>query len=67
MPIHIVGEYAAGGRALAGDRARQAAALAMPWSDGQSEGHITKLKLLKRELYGRANFYLLRRRVLLAA
>ena len=43
------------------------ATLATPWSNGQSEGHITKLKLLKRQMYGRADFDLLRRRVLLAA
>jgi transposase len=36
------------------------------WSNGQTEGQITKLKLLKRTMYGRANFDLLRRRVLLA-
>jgi len=43
------------------------AALATPWSNAQSEGQITKLKLLKRQMYGRASFELLRRRVLLAA
>ena len=43
------------------------AALTLPWSSGQTEGHITKLKLIKRQMYGRANFDLLRRRVLLAA
>lgn len=43
------------------------AALATPWSNGQSEGQITKVKLLKRQMYGRANFDLLRRRVLLAS
>ncbi|RYI03026.1 MAG: transposase, partial [Acetobacteraceae bacterium] len=31
------------------------------------EGQITKVKLLKRQMYGRANFDLLRRRVLLAS
>lgn len=31
------------------------------------EGHITKLKLLKRQMYGRADPVLLRRRLLLAA
>ena len=41
--------------------------LATPLSNGQSEGHITKLKLLEQEMYRRANFDLLRRRVLLAA
>jgi len=43
------------------------AALSTLWSNGQTEDQITKLKLLKREMYGRANFDLLRRRVLLAA
>jgi hypothetical protein len=36
-------------------------------SNDQTEGQITKLKLLKRSMYGRASFELLRRRVLLAA
>jgi transposase len=43
------------------------AALTSPWSSGQSEGQITRLKLLKRQTYGRASFDLLRRRTLLAA
>jgi transposase len=34
---------------------------------GQVEGQITRLKLLKRHMYGRATFDLLRRRVLHAA
>lgn len=46
-----------------GDAVR--AALTFPWSNAQAEGQITKLKLLKRQMYGRANFDLLRRRVLL--
>ena len=49
------------------DRAAVEAALTMPWSSGQAEGQINKLKLIKRQMYGRANFDLLRRRVLLAA
>lgn len=48
-----------------GDAVR--AALTTPWSNAQSEGQITKLKLLKRQMYGRASFDLLRRRVLLTA
>lgn len=36
-------------------------------SNGQTEGKITKLKLIKRSMYGRANFDLLRRRALYAA
>jgi hypothetical protein len=39
-------------------------ALALPWSNGQTEGQVNRLKLIKRQLYGRANFDLLRRRVL---
>jgi transposase len=39
----------------------------MPWSSGQAEGQINKLKLIKRQMYGRASFNLLRHRVLLAA
>jgi transposase len=43
------------------------AALSMPYSNGQTEGQINKLKLIKRSMYGRANFDLLRQRVLNAA
>ncbi len=43
------------------------AALSYEWSQGQVEGQITRLKLVKRQMYGRANFDLLRRRVLAAA
>lgn len=39
-------------------------ALSLPWSNGQTEGQIHRLKLVKRQMYGRANFDLLRRRVL---
>ena len=42
-------------------------ALTTPWSNGQAEGQVTRLKLPKRQMYGRAGFNLLRRRVLLAA
>ena len=37
------------------------------WSNGQVEGQVNKLKLIKRQMYGRASFDLLRKRVLLAA
>lgn len=40
------------------------AALTEPWSTGQVEGQITRLKLLKRQMYGRANLDLLRLRLL---
>lgn len=40
------------------------AALTLPYSNGQTEGQINKLKLIKRSMYGRANFDLLRQRIL---
>jgi transposase len=43
------------------------AAFALPYSQGQTEGQINRLKLLKRSAYGRAKFDLLRQRVLYAA
>ena len=43
------------------------AALTEPWSTGQVEGQITRLKLLKRQMYGRANLDLLRLRMLHAS
>ena len=52
---------------LGQDQEAVVAALALPHSQGQTEGFITKLKLLKRSMYGRANFDLLRARVLYAA
>jgi transposase len=39
------------------------AALTLPWSQGQTEGQENRLKLLKRQMYGRANLDLLRQRV----
>lgn len=41
------------------------AAITLPWSNGQVEGQVNKLKLIKRMMFGRANFDLLRKRVLL--
>jgi transposase len=43
------------------------AALTLPYSNGQTEGQVNKLKSLKRQMYGRATFEVLRRRVLHAA
>ena len=39
-------------------------ALSLPWSNGQVEGQVNRLKFIKRQMYGRANFDLLRKRVL---
>ncbi len=40
------------------------AALVTPWSNGQTEGQVNRLKFIKRQMYGRAQFDLLRIRVL---
>jgi transposase len=49
------------------DLAAVKAGLTLPWSNGPVEGQITRLKLLKRQGYGRAGFPLLRQRVRQAA
>lgn len=53
--------FAAG---IASDRDAVRAALQQPWSNGQTEGQITKLKLVKRQMYGRAKLDLLEARLL---
>jgi transposase len=40
------------------------AGLTLEWSNGQTEGQVHRLKLLKRQMYGRGHFDLLRKRVL---
>ena len=62
--VRAIETFAAG---LELDGAAVRAALTTPWSSGQAEGQITRLKLIKRQAYGRASADLLRRRVLLAA
>jgi transposase len=62
--VRAVETFAAG---LEQDGAAIRSALTTPWSSGQAEGQITRLKLIKRQMYGRAGFDLLRRRVLIAA
>ena len=47
------------------DYAAVKAALSFEWSNGQVEGQVNRLKTIKRQMYGRANFDLLRLRVLL--
>ena len=42
------------------------AGVTLPWSNGQVEGRVNKLKFIKRQGYGRASFDLLRRRVLMS-
>jgi transposase len=49
------------------DYAAVLAGLTLPYSNGVVEGHVNRLKLIKRMMYGRAAFPLLRQRVLRAA
>jgi transposase len=46
------------------DAAAVLAALSLPFSNGPVEGHVNRLKFIKRQGYGRAGFELLKRRVL---
>ncbi|RLY00918.1 transposase [Escherichia coli] len=39
-------------------------AISSRWSNGVVEGHVNRLKMLKRQMYGRAGFELLRQRVM---
>ena len=49
---------------IAKDTAAVHAAIMQPWSNGQTEGQITKLKLVKRQMYGRAKLDLLQARLI---
>jgi transposase len=49
---------------VAKDEAAVRAANTLPWSNGQTEGQITKLKLVKRQMYGRAKIDLLQARLI---
>jgi transposase len=59
-----VGPLATFAAGLERDRAAVEAALTEPWSTGPVEGRINKLKLIKRQMYGRAGLDLLRQRVM---
>lgn len=60
--VRVIATFATG---IKRDGAAVRAALTTPWSNGQSEVQINRLKMLKRQMYGHASFDLLRRRVLL--
>ena len=40
--------------------------LSLPWNSGVVEGTVSKIKMIKRQIYGRASFLSLRKRVLAA-
>jgi transposase len=60
-------EFKSLAKSMQRDYAAIYAACSQPWSQGQVEGQVNRLKCLKRQMYGRANFDLLRIRVLHAA
>lgn len=51
-------------RGIRRDYEAVAGALKYSWSNGQVEGHVNRLKMLKRQMYGRAGIKLLRQRFL---
>jgi transposase len=57
-------QFHAFARGIRSDIEAVEAGLILPWSNGIVEGHVNRLKLIKRQMYGRANFDLLRLRVL---
>src|SRR4051794_7382513 len=46
------------------DEAAVRAAIISPWSNGQTEGQITRLKLVRRQMYGRGKIDLLQARLI---
>lgn len=60
----LIASFASG---IIKDKAAVCAAITEPWSNGQTEGQITKLKLVKRQMYGRAKIDLLQARLIGAA
>ena len=57
----VVASFAAG---VTKDLAAVAAAISLSWSNGQTEGQLTKLKLVKRQMYGRRKIDMLQARVI---
>ncbi len=55
------------GNGVRKDKRAVAAAILLPWSNGQAEGQITRLKLVKRQMYGRAKLDMLEARLIGAA
>ncbi len=60
-------EFQSFAKGIQQDKAAVLAGLTLPWSQGPLEGHVNRLKLLKRSMYGRAKLPLLRARVLQVA
>ena len=61
------GKLASFAAGVEADKDAIAAAIIEPWSSGQVEGKINRLKLIKRQMFGRANLALLKARLMAAA
>lgn len=59
--ISLVASFASG---VVRDEAAVRTAITSPWSNGQTEGQITRLKLVRRQMYGRGNIDLLQARLI---
>jgi len=59
--VSPIASFASG---ISRDKVAVCAAITEPWSNGQTEGQITKLKLMKRQMYGRAKIDLLQARLI---
>ncbi len=57
----LVASFASG---VVRDEAAVRAAITSPWSNGQTEGQITRLKLVRRQMYGRGKIDLLQGRLI---
>jgi transposase len=57
----LIASFASG---ITHDKSAVHAAITQPWSNGQVEAQITKLKLIKRQMYGRAKLDLLQARLM---
>jgi transposase len=59
--VSLVASFASG---VAKDEAAVRAAITLPWSNGQTEGQVTRLKLVRRQMYGRGKIDLLQARLI---
>jgi transposase len=59
--VSLVASFA---RGVTTDEAAVRAAITSPWSNGRTEGQITRLKLVRRQMYGRGNIDLLQARLI---
>jgi transposase len=65
--VHPCPEVRSFAEGIRRDESAVNAAITTRWSNGSVEGHVNRLKTIKRQMYGRAGFSLLRLRVLDAA